>query len=295
MPTNLLHTANQFKQEDVIPASAMGLLSPRALTVDASKIEADANAKKIIRPGMILYKITGSELGRVGCRTKLESAITTSSTSLALIQQGKVYQSETAQFFAEGDVLKVIRPYGTVILANTWAANDTATVTIDGHPVTYEATSATLSDIATALATAINTDAIAGQLVDAIADGAVVYLFAKQLKAYSLAAAESTAGTGTATTSGTELVGNTTIGTINTNGIDLVNGTVTLTSTAAIALPAGAPIGIDATPWGLVIGAHDASKADTDVTGFTGGPVYGERLPYWDQDIASAMPQLTFV
>ena len=296
MPTGLLHTTNSFEQEDVIHASEAGLFSPRALTLDPAKFTANANAKKILRAGSIIYKIAGATMHRAGIRTKLDAAITASSTTvLDLVQQGAIHKSETAGYFVAGDVLKVLRPYGSITLADTWAGSDTATATVDGHAVTFTAAGATLADIATGLAAAINADPILSKLVVAIADGAVVYIFSLSLKPYSLAAAETTAGDGTATASGTDLTGNVTIGTIASNGVDVPNGQVTLAAAAAISLPSGAPIGIEGTPWGLTMGAFDIGKADNDVTGFTGGPVYGDRLVYWDDDIAAALPQITFV
>lgn len=304
MPSNLLHTTNTFLQEDVIHASHMGLFSPRALTVDSSKIQLDADNRKIVRPGTVLYKIAGQDLGRVGIRTKLESAIAaTTTTVVSLIQQGAIYQSETAQYFADGDELKVLRPYGTVAISGVLAADDTLTATINSHSVTYTLTAddvagdaaADLVAAAAGLAAAINADPIASRLVEAISDGVdTVYIFSKSLKPYSLAASEATAGTGAATASGTELAGNVTIGTIDASGVSVANGTVTLAAAAAVTLPAGSPIGVEGMPWGLVLGAYDATKADDDVTGFSSGPIYGDRLPYWDDDIADSL-QMTFV
>ena len=295
MPVNMLTTTGSFKQEDVVHAGRPDPTKTRSLTVDPDKVTADANAQKIIKPGAILYKIAGAEKHRVGIRSKLEAAITTSDTSIELVEEGKTYTNKTARYFADGDVLKVLRPYGTVTLSATWAIDDTVTVTIDGHGITYTAASATLFDVATGLAAAINADPIAGQIVEAIADGVVVYIFAKELRVYSLAEAVVTAGTGEATASGTELTGNVTVGTVNASGVNTTAGTLTLTSTAAIALPAGAPIGIEGTPYGVILAPYDLLDGESDVSAYGAVMLYEERLPYWDGDIAKNLPELTFV
>jgi hypothetical protein len=296
MPTNLLHTTNSFVQEDVIHASDQGLFSPRSLTVDASKIAPDANLGKVIRPGVVLYKVTGATKHRVGLRTTLDAAVTASSTTvIGLAPFGAVYSSESAQYFADGDVLKVLRPYGTITLVDTWDADDTVLVTIAGQGATYTPGSATLATAATTLAGLINAHPIHSKLVLAIASGPIVYLFSTDLRAHTLTSVATTTGDGAATASGAALQGNITIGTIDASGVSVANGTVTLAAASLVTLPVGAPVGVDGTPWGLVLGAFDASKADTDVTGFTGAAVYGDRLPYWDEDIAANLSQITFV
>lgn len=294
MPVNMLTTTGSFKQEDTVHAGRPDPTKTRSLTVDPDKVAADANAQKIIKPGTILYKISGATQHRVGIRSKLENAITTSSTALTLIEEGATYTNKTARYFADGDVLKVLRPYGTVTLSATWAANDTVTVIVDGHGVTYIAASSTLSDIATGLAAAINADSILGQIVEAIAIGAVVYIFAKELRVYSLSEAVVTAGDGDAAASGAQLVGNVTIGTVNASGVNTTAGTLTLTSTAAIALPAGAPIGIEGTPYGVVLAPYDLIDGESDVSAYSAVPLFESRLAYWDGDIAKNLPELSF-
>ena len=296
MPVNLVQAIASFGQEDVILASDAGLLSRRALTIDPDKIQTGPNGEKVIRPGLVLYKIAGATLHRVGLRTTLAAAATASSTtSLTLAEFGKIYQSKAAQYFAPGDVLKVLRPYGTITLALTWDTDDTVTVVVAGRSVTYTPGSATLATAATNLAAAINANPAHSELVTAIAAGAVVYLFSKTRDAYSLSVSETTTGDGTATASGATLVGNVTIGTIDTAGVNVTAGTVTLAAASAVTLPIGAPIGVEGEPWGLIFNAHNAAKFDNDIAGFNGAAVYGDRLPYWDGDIAKALNQIYFV
>ena len=294
MPTNLLHTTNSFLQEDVIHASDVGLQSRRALTVDDAKVMADAGGKKIVRPGLILYKIAGATKHRVGLRATLAAAITASSTtSLNLGEIGKIYQSKAAQYFAPGDVVKVLRPYATVTLALTWDDDDTATLVINGQTRVFTPGSATLATGAATVAAAINADPVLSKIVVAIAAGAIIYLFSKSLAPFSLAASADTTGNGTATAS--TVLSGVTVGTIDTAGVNVTAGTVTLAAAAAVSLPIGAPVGVEGEPWGLILGAHDAGKADNDIAGFTGGAMYGDRIPYWDGDIAAALNNITLV
>lgn len=295
MPTNLLHTTNSFLQEDVIHASDVGMQSRRALTVDDAKVMADAGGKKIVRPGLILYKISGATKHRVGLRATLAAAVTASSTtSLNLGDIGKIYQSKAAQYFAPGDVVKVLRPFATVTLALTWADDDTLTLLINGHTRIFTPGSATLATGVATVATAINADPVLSKLVTAIPADAILYLFSKSLEPFSLSVVgDGTAGDGTATAS--TVLSGVTVGTIDTAGVNVTAGTVTLAAAAAVTLPIGAPVGVDGEPWGLILGAHDAGKADNDIAGFTGGAMYGDRIPYWDGDIAAALNNITFV
>jgi len=292
MPTNLLHTTNSFLQEDVIHASDVGLQSRRALTVDDTKVMADAGGKKIVRPGLILYKIAGATKHRVGLRAKLAAAVTASSTtSLNLGDIGKVYQSKAAQYFAPGDVVKVLRPYATMTIAGTWVEASVITLVLNGLTKLITAGSATVATIATNVANAINADPALNKVVEAVAGGAIVYIFSKTSAPFSVSATENADGTAVVST----VTVGATVGTIDTAGVNVTAGTVTLAAAAAITLPAGAPVGVEGEPWGLILGAHDAGKADNDIAGFTGGSVYGERIPYWDGDIAAALDNITFV
>lgn len=294
MPTNLLHTTNSFLQEDVIHASDVGLQSRRALTVDPAKITADAGGKKIVRPGLILYKIAGATKHRVGIRANLAAAITASSTtSLNLGNIGVIYQSKAAQYFSPGDVVSVLRPYATITLALTWDSDDTVTVVLNGNTRAFTPGSATLATGAATVAAAINANPVFNKIVTAIAAGAIIYLFSTSREPFSLSiSGDGTTGDGTATASA--VTGNVTVGTIDTAGVNVTAGTVTLAAASAVTLPIGAPVGVDGEPWGLILGAYDAGKADNDIAGFTGGAMYRERIPYWDDEVAAALNNITF-
>lgn len=94
----------------------------------------------------------------------------------------------------------------TITIANTWAANDTATVTINGKSCTYTATGSSTSTIATGLYTALA--AMTASEFTAItwanpSAGVVTATSATAGVPFTLSATESTAGSGTCSSSTT--------------------------------------------------------------------------------------------
>ena len=284
-----------FFRESHILANEEGIRRRPALTIDASQVQADAEGNKVVRPGSILYKGSGGD-GRLNVRAKLDTAVTASSTtSLGIAEYSDQYTSQMAQFFNAADVLKVLRPYSFITLADTWDADDTLAIVVDGQSVTYTPGSATLSTAAANTATAINADPYHSKLVEAIAAGAVIYLFSKSLRTYSLAVTATTTGNGTATANDSTLVGNVTIGTVDAGGVNVSGGTLTLAAAASVSLPSGAPIGLSGwTPHSVVHYSSDLTEGETDISGVFAALVYGDRLPYWDDDIASELPEIKF-
>ncbi len=101
---------------------------------------------------------------------------------------------------------------GTVTFAGVWAPADTATITIDGTAVeaTMIAGDDTAAEAAERAKLALEADATVASKVTISRDGAVLTITAKTVaaaSAYSLAAAELTAGTGTAARSAATLTG----------------------------------------------------------------------------------------
>lgn len=294
MPTNLLYDSTSFVSEPPILASTEGLRRVQpAVTIDPQYITPDGQGFQIVRPGSLVYKRPDGT-PRVNARATLEAAITSGVSTQVQLGVFPVHPHEMCQFFVPGDALKVVRPYGFITLAQTWAEADTLAVTVGGQTATFAAGSATLATAATNFATAINGEPRLSRLVEAIAAGAIVYLFSRSLASYGLAVVATTAGTGTATANAANLQGEVTIGTIDTAGVNVAAGTITLNATAAISLPVGAPVGITATPYALLIGPFNVGEGEGDLSGIVGGYVWGDRLPYWDQDIAQAMPEIRF-
>ncbi len=293
MPTMNFGNVSFFPESNVL-ASDEDIRHNLALTIAPSSI-APIDGRQTVRPGSVLYKL-GSE-ARVNIRTSLKLGTTSGTTTTVTLadEPGLQYSSKTARFFKAGDVLQVTRPMGTVTLALTWAAADTVTVTVAGQPITYTATSGTLADVATGLAAKINATAPVNQLVEAIAAGAIVYLFSQNSAVLSLAVAAVTDGNGTATASGAALVPNAPLGTIDANGVNAAAGTVTLAAAAGTTLPVGAPVGIaGAVAHGLVVNSFEVAEGQNDISSVYSAFVWGERLPYWDGDIAAQLPEIRF-
>lgn len=283
-----------FRQEEHIIANDQGLRMRPALTVDADLVQLDADGNKVVRPGSILYKLASGK-GRLNVRATLGAAVTASSTtSLNLGNQGVQYTSKMAQFFNAGDVIRVLRPYATITLALTWDADDTVTVILNGNTRVFTPGSATLSTGAATVATAINADPVFSKLVVAIASGAIIYLFSRSLAPFSLSiTGDGTTGDGTATAS--TVLSNVTVGTIDTAGVNVTAGTVTLAAAAAVTLPSGAPVGLaDAAPYSVVHYSANLAEGETDISGLMSALIYGDRLPYWDGDIAAELPEIKF-
>ncbi|MEM6838132.1 MAG: hypothetical protein AAF609_14905, partial [Cyanobacteria bacterium P01_C01_bin.120] len=280
-----------FNQEQHILASEEGIRRRPALTVDENQVQLGVSGNKIVRPGSILYK-DGNNNGRLNVRTKTGAAVTAAFTTFIDIAPftGQ-YDSEMVQFLDDGDVLQVLRPYSFITLADTWDADDTAALVIDGQSVTYTPGSADLNTAASNLAVAINADFYHSKLVEAVTEGSIVYIFSRSRRTYSLAVTATTTGDGTATANDATLVGGVEVGTIDAGGVNVSLGTVTLAAAAAVSLPSGAPIGVSGwVPYSVVKDSFNLAEGETDISGLLAALIYGERLPYWDEDIASELP-----
>jgi hypothetical protein len=280
-----------FNQEEHIIANDQGLRMRPALTVDADLVQLDADGNKVVRPGSILYKLASGK-GRLNVRATLGAAVTASSTtSLNLGNQGVQYTSKMAQFFNAGDVIRVLRPYATITIAGAWAADNVLTLVLNGQTSAIVAGSTVVATIASKVATDINADPVLSKVVQAIAGGAVVYLFSQSLASFTVSATENADGTATVST----VTAGVTVGTIDTAGVNVTAGTVTLAAAAAVTLPAGAPVGLTgATPYSVVHYSANLAEGETDISGLMSALIYGDRLPYWDGAIAAELPEIKF-
>jgi len=280
-----------FRQEEHIIANDQGLRMRPALTVDADLVQRDVDGNKVVRPGSILYRLASGK-GRLNVRATLGAAVTASSTtSLNLGNQGVQYTSKMAQFFNAGDVLRVVRPYATITFVGTWAADSVTTLVLNGLTRTIVAGSTTLATIATNAATAINADPVLSKVVEAIAAGAILYLFSRSSASFTVSATENADGSVTVST----VLAGVTVGTIDTAGVNVTAGTVTLAAAAAVSLPVGAPVGLTgAEPYSVVHYSANLAEGETDISGLMSALIYGDRLPYWDGDIAAELPEIKF-
>lgn len=289
-----------YTQTEQIFASSEGMLSPKMFTFDPTYITADDDNTKVIHPGLFGAKMANGK-ARLLPRAKLGS-VTISSTAIVL------NSVELAKTFVVGDVLHALPPYQTLTFALTWADADTATVTLNGVSYTYPVTGySSLSGLATAFAAYLNADSQFSAIATAIANAAVVYVYANDMKTlYAISVSSNTAGDGTLTAGASALaVNNTAIGTITTAGVDVTDKTLTLASTAAVTgLPIGMPIGVRSgyEIVGVIGKPHDFTATRVhpgdgsyELGVFDAASVYEDRLPYLDGEIKAKFPQLILV
>lgn len=293
MPTNLLKTSSFDEGEVQVLANTVDLYAPRMVTIDLDTIQADANGNKKIPAGSVILK-QANGFGRVYPLSELGSAITTSSTSLSVANAG---------LFKDGESLVVLRPYARINLGGTWAAGDTASVTLDGQTATYtvQAADDTTAKVATAAASYYSSTL--GSKATFIADGTQIHVFGASPSEASIAVGKT--GTGTIALQGsvTRLESGVTVGTLAaSNSTDLSTNTLTLAAAAARALPAGAPIGVVSpanqiqgiTVVPLTVDSSDplAVSFSNDVACYMSAIVYGARLPYWDDFLQQILPEI---
>lgn len=268
-----------------ILATSHGLRSPIHRSIDDTLVTANVSGYKPILPGTFFCESGVEGMARPLPRGKVTEAATTASTSVKV---------DLASYFTEGDELVVIPPYRLLTLTGTWAANDTLTTVIGGDSITATAAGSSKSAIATLAATNINSDASLSDRVTAIASGDAIYIYSSDsLTQYSLTATATTAGDGDVTVSGTPLLPNTPIGIVD--AVDVATGALALTSTAAVALPVGMPIGIVAKPIGMLATGLDLTYDSLDQGFYVSATVYGQRLPYWDGELARRFPEIVLV
>lgn len=266
-------------------AFAHGIETPHSVTIANTTVTADSDGNKVMSSGYYVSRI-GTTF-RLLPRTKV--ATTAFGTGAAT---GKVNDYKP---FVVGDVLRLLFPYATVTLAGTWGASETLTVSVAGVSNTYVAGDTVLATIASNIAALINADPLMNSRVEAIASGAVIYLFAVDgISLHSLSVSE-TAASGTATASGSALAfASTAIGTILS--IDPATNQITLSANAGVAAPIGAVIGVVVDE---VLGLYGKSLDLTDTptvdiyaaTAAVG--VYKNVLPHVDGDLMRRLPKLT--
>lgn len=122
MPTNMYQNRRVF-DDQFIPVlfSMEGLRSPRMITIDASTIQADSDAQKIIKPGSVLIRGNGAAAGqgRVFPGSRAIAATTTAQNTLTV---------RDASVFRPGDVIVRGAP-GATQAVNTIAPGGINTTT----------------------------------------------------------------------------------------------------------------------------------------------------------------------
>lgn len=285
-------------------ARTEGLRSPRSFMIDRTKVASwagvDGRIQRILAPGVFMGSTADPGKVRPLPRTFLAAALVASTTTTFAVSP------KTARHFIAGDVLTALAPFAILTVTGTWAAADTAQVTIAGRSATAVAADAVNANIAILVAAAINSDPILKTLVKAIASGATVIIYALDMRStYPISTAETaTAGTLPITGSLTALAAGAAVGTVAS--VDPIAETITLAAAATTALPVGTPIGVatcspmdaNGEGYGMLSPKNpvDLEWGTDDIYGlFIGATVYRDRLPYWDGQLADLFPIINLV
>lgn len=273
----------EFNRSDPATAFPDGIETPYSVTVTNARVRLDKNKKMYMPPNLWICKMNGEYhfLPRVNITAKV------SDTN---------WQVEPFQVLREGDVLTVVEPSLTLTIA---ALAQGATVQLDlngkSDLFTFAGTAGTtVQDAVSELTAFINNSGVLSPLVNAIANDAVIHLFAKDgVTTYT--ATVTTAGTITASNSGV-FVANAAFGSITMFNPDVPNEIV-LGGTAGVNLPPGAHIGLANIQ--EIRGYHDqatnwengvSQRLLSVVSGADG--VYPWAFPYWDYDCFRRNPKL---
>lgn len=280
------YVQESFDGENDLLAGVNGMRSPVHVTLDPSKMSADAMGGKSMPPGF--WVAASGDLGRPLPRTKAASGADDSDTVITV---------QNAQVFVPGDVLRVVPASAQIDLTGTWAISNTLTVTVGGASYVHTAASADTTAIAVAAATEFNANPTLRGLASAIAGGGSLYILARDFVtpyAITVAAAGGDAAAAVAD-SQSVLLSYRTVGTIDANGVNVAAGELTLANTAAIALPAGMPLGTSDTPIGLHLRSLDLLEQAVEVGLYTSVSLKKGALPYWDDGLAKLFPEIQIV
>jgi hypothetical protein len=257
----------------------------RNVSCGNDKIQFDAEGRKTVKAGRFLAAaLDGS--ARILPRETVATLTDTGSPNIVV---------GDPTVFAIGDVIKVVEPWSALTLSGTVAASDTVTVTVGGYSVVSTAVTTSLTDLAVLVAANLNSDPAVGQMVTAIAVGAVVHVFGENgLTVYGTSVAETGAGL-TASFSSAALVDGPTLGTVGS--IVAATNTIVLTGNAAAAVPVGTHIGVDVSEiYGLLPESYDLTdRASINFACYvTASGVRENFLPYIDGDIKRRFPKMVF-
>ncbi|NJM56239.1 MAG: hypothetical protein HC857_00555 [Synechococcales cyanobacterium RU_4_20] len=265
-------------------ATSEGLRSWPGRTIDKSKCTPDEFGGIVFEKAPWLGE-SDNNFVRVLPRSKLTAPTLTSSPAVSV---------EDATPFVAGDSLYLIVPSGSATFALVWANGDTATVTVGGVPMTYAVTNfTTLDALAAAAAAFFQSHPLKPPGVTITANGPSVLISGQS--AVTLAASEVTAGTGTFTASGANLAAATLVGTITDVIASTTQNLITLSSNAAVALPAGSAVGTPSTPLGIISDGIDLAIEHENEGIFYSGTLYRNRLGYLDAALEFMFPMLKFL
>lgn len=294
--TTLTATFTGF-DEDINILATENYRAPISRTLDLDFIQADENGSKFVKAGAIFCNIPSSDYVRILPLTTVAAALTATDTTVTVAD---------AKLFKNSEALVILRPYATLTFAGTVATGNTITLTLQGQALTYTlvAGDTTATITAASFAAFINAG-VASDKVTAIASGAIVYFYSKTGVPYTFATSV-TGGGVTSTASAAVMQENVAIASIHAStAINTTTNVITLAAGSAVTQPIGAPIGVavkDSAILGLsvqkVLVASTQTLLDSlsnDVAIYNYADIYTSLIPYWDAEIAAALPKISSI
>lgn len=280
------YTQESFDGDNDLLAGVAGLRSPVHRTLDPRKVTAAADGTKSLRAGF--WVAESGDLGRPLPRSKAASAVTTSDTVLTV---------ENAQAFIPGDMVYIIPSSAEINLTGTWAAGNTLTIDIGGAIFEHTATSTSAAGVASDAADELNASASMMNIASAIADGDSLYILAADFSTPYSISVTAAGGSAAASVANSQsvLLAFRELGTIDAGGVSVEDKQLTLTGTAAAAVPTGMPIGTSDRPIGLHLRALDLEEQAVEVGLYTAVSLKKGALPYMDAGIAKLFPEIQLV
>lgn len=269
----MLYREKSYESDNKLLAGVAGLRSPVHITLDASKLTADANGQKCLGGGFWVAQSTDG-MGRALPRSKATAAATTADTTLTL---------EDVQAFIPGDTVYAVPASAQIDLGAAWAAGNTLTITVAGVDYVYTAAAAaTAAEFAAAVAADFNINPQTRGIAQAISGAAALTITAADFTTPHTIAVAATGGTATLAGGATMLLPYRMIGTVDAGGVDVTAKTLTLTAPAAVAIAEGMPMGTADIPIGLHLRAHDFNEEAEEAGLYTS--LSGKRgaFPYLD-------------
>ena len=259
---------DEYQAPPEIFRGSEGLRSSEHLTIDVNQMTLDREGLYPIAPGTWAMGPKGA--ARPLPASKLAASV------VGTADQVLTVNSQTIGYFQTGDVLKVLSPMIQLELSGTYAVSDTITLTIDSIDYVYTAVDTSAADVALGLADWINENPEFVDEIEAIRDNEDVYVLSDKVSPVAIA----TSGSGVIgiADSLTAFTPNQEIGTIDSNGVNVTDFTLTLEAVSPIDLPEGMPVGVVGDVIGILARAIELTQSGYEHAVYTSGPIYAERM-----------------
>lgn len=276
--------ADKHFQDPPIAARADGIRTPDAYTVTTDRVIADKDGKKVVTSHRFLAEITHGVYGFLP-EGKAINAVPTTSKDIKL---------NSYQFFKSGDKLYFVDPLMRVTFTST-TSGATFTAGYLGYTDTYafQGTNG-VSDgsAASEFAGFINKSNFLSRYLYALSDGTTAYVFVKDGRGLTPLTVTATGATVTSNPVGGAFQPYLLIGEVDK--VDASTWTVTLKANAAVAVPAGACVGI---PVKRIVGYHPHSVSfdnnpERKLVAIEAASIYLSHMPYWRYGIQQWVPDI---